>query len=184
MTHPTESLALPLLVVSAALAALSGCATSAAPAAQASAGTETRMGQAVTAPLGDLNLVRAEIPAVLSAARKSPYGAPAVPGCAALAAEVQSLDAVLGADLDTPPTAADPGLIERGSAAAGDAAVGAVRGAAEGVVPFRGWVRRLSGADASAREAAAAVAAGSVRRAYLKGLGRAQDCAPPAAPRH
>ncbi len=184
MKHPVATLAAPLLLLAAALAALSGCSTSAAPAAQASAGTETRMGQAVTAPLGDLNLVRAEIPAVLVAARKSPYGAPAEPGCAALAAEVQALDAVLGADLDTPPTAANPGLIERGGAAAGDAAVGAVRGAAEGVVPFRGWVRRLSGAEASAREAAAAIAAGSVRRAYLKGLGRAQDCAPPAAPRH
>ncbi|MBE7941432.1 MULTISPECIES: hypothetical protein [Ramlibacter] len=141
------------------------------------------MGQAVTAPLSDLNLVRAEIPSALQAALKAPYAAPAQGGCAGFTAEVQALDAALGADLDTPQTAANPSLIERGQAAAGDAIVDAVRSTTEGVIPFRCWVRRLTGAERYAREVQAAITAGTVRRAYLKGLGEAASCAVPAAPR-
>jgi hypothetical protein len=91
---------------------------------------------------------------------------------------VHALDAALGADLDTPPTPSNPGLVERG----GDVAVGAVRSAAEGVVPFRGWIRKLTGAERYAKEVAAAIAAGTIRRAYLKGLGQAAGCTAPAAP--
>ena len=58
-----------------------------------------------------------------------------------------------------------------------------MRDAAEGVVPFRGWVRKLSGADRYSREVAAAIAAGTIRRGFLKGLGAAAACSPPAAPR-
>jgi hypothetical protein len=138
--------------------------------------------KAVVTPLSDLNLVHAPIPPVLAQAQRDPYAA-AVRSCAGVAAEVQALDAALGADLDTPPTASNPGLVERGGAAAGDAAVGALRSAAEGVVPFRGWVRKLSGAERYSRDVAAAIAAGTVRRAYLKGTGQAIGCEVPAAPR-
>lgn len=148
--------------------------------------TGTRVTQAATAPLADLNLVRAQIPAVLQAARRAPYAEPPLPPgavrCVALGEAVEALDAVLGPDLDRPPSADDPGLIERGSEAAGDAAVGALRRTAEGVLPLRGWVRKLTGAERHAREVAAAIAAGTLRRAYLKGLGQALGCAPPAAP--
>ncbi|WP_257313543.1 hypothetical protein [Geothrix fuzhouensis] len=137
---------------------------------------------AATAPLGDLNLVRAKIPPVLLAAQKAPYGLPADPSCSGLVAEVQQLDAALPPDLDAPP-AADPSLGERGRAEAGGAAVGAVRHTTEGLIPFRGWVRKLSGAERHSRLVAEAVAAGLTRRAYLKGLGQAQGCQSPAAPR-
>jgi hypothetical protein len=140
------------------------------------------VGDAATTPLSDLNLVKAEIPPVLAEALKAPYRPPAAAGCEVIAAEVTQLEAVLGADLDVPPSAARPSLLERGSTAAGDAAVGALRGAAEGVIPFRGWVRKLSGAERYSREVAAAIAAGSVRRSYLKGVGQARGCAAPAAP--
>ncbi len=157
----------------ATLLALAGCASrDAAP-----------MAQAATTPLSDLNLVRAAIPPALRAAQQGPYAAPADRSCATLGADIQALDAALGPDLDTPPSADDPGLVERGAGAAGDAAVGAVRGAAEGVVPFRGWIRKLTGAERHSREVAAAIAAGTIRRAYLKGLGQAAGCAVPAAPR-
>jgi hypothetical protein len=144
---------------------------------------EAQVTQAAVTPLNDLNIVRADIPAVLRAAKKAPYGLPEDRSCAALAAEVQALDAALGADLDTPVTAANPSLVERGSDAAGQAAVGALRNTAEGVVPFRGWVRKLSGAERYSREVSAAIAAGTIRRAYLKGLGQAAQCPAPAAPR-
>lgn len=187
MTHKTWmllplSLSWPLLAASAQAAPPEAAAGPASTAASAPA-MEGRLGQAAVAPLNDLNLLRAEIPEVLRAARRAPYEAPAELTCARLADEVQRLDAVLGADLDTPATATNPSLIERGSDAAGDAVVGAVRNTTEGVIPFRGWVRKLTGAERSAREAAAAIAAGTVRRAYLKGLGQALRCAPPAAPR-
>lgn len=136
---------------------------------------------AATAPLGDLNLVRAKIPPILLAAQKAPYGPPADPSCEGLAAEVRQLDAALPPDLDAP-ASADPTLAERGRAEASGAAVGAVRHTAEGLVPFRGWVRKLSGAERHSRLVAEAIAAGIVRRAYLKGLGQARGCAPPAAP--
>jgi hypothetical protein len=152
-------------------------------ASTASAPGGSQVAQAVTAPLADLNIVRAEIPSVLASALKAPYALPEDGGCASLAAQVRALDAALGADLDTPPTTGDPGLVERGTGAVGDAAVGAIRGAAEGVVPFRGWVRRLTGAERYAKEVAAAIAAGTIRRAFLKGLGHAAGCAAPAAPR-
>ena len=58
-----------------------------------------------------------------------------------------------------------------------------MRGAAADVIPFRGWVRRLTGAERYSREVAAAIAAGTIRRAYLKGLGAAAGCSAPAAPR-
>jgi hypothetical protein len=145
------------------------------------AGT-ARVTDAAATPLSDLNVVRGSIPPVLLEAQKGPYKSPADAGCTALGAEVTQLEVVLGADLDVPPSAARPSLIERGGGAVGDAAVGAIRGAAEGVIPFRSWVRKLSGAERYSREVAAAIAAGTVRRAYLKGLGQARGCAAPAAP--
>lgn len=151
------------------------------PAPPPAAGTPVT--QAAVTPLSDLNIVRAEIPPVLAAALKGPYTAAADASCSGLRAEIEALDGALGADLDMPATAADAGLVERGAGAVGHAATGAIRSAAEGVIPFRGWVRKLSGAERYERKVAAAIAAGSVRRAYLKGLGQAAGCAAPAAPR-
>jgi hypothetical protein len=157
-----------LLLAIASIAA--GCASGSAER------TGAAVGQAATTPLSDLNIVRAEIPPVLAAAQKTPYGLPADRSCAAVGAEVQALDAALGADLDTPATDANPSLIER-------SANDALRRTAEGVVPFRGWVRKLTGAERYSREVAAAIAAGTIRRAYLKGLGASAGCDAPAAPR-
>lgn len=141
-----------------------------------------------TTPLADLNLVQAIIPEVLQAARKSPYGPPDAPssgstdarGCAPLQAEIDALDEALGPDLDTPPNPDNPGLIERGTTLATDAAFGALQRTVEGVVPFRGWVRKLSGAERRSREVAAAIAAGGVRRGFLKGVRVTRDCPVPA----
>jgi len=145
--------------------------------------TLTQAGEAMVTPLNDLNLVRTDIPAPLVAAQKAPYAMPSPAGCSALTADVQALDAVLGPDLDTPPSASNPSLIERGAGTASGMAVGNLRSAAEGVVPFRGWIRKLSGAERYSRDVAAAIAAGTVRRAFLKGLGAAASCEIPVTPR-
>src|SRR5258705_4295618 len=64
------------------------------------------------------------------------------------------------------------------------AGLGFVAGAASETIPFRGWVRKLSGAERHDRFVQGAINAGAVRRAYLKGLGEAKGCDPPATPSH
>ena len=137
---------------------------------------------AATTPLGDLNLLRTKIPAVLLAALHAPYAPPVDGTCTGMAAEVQALDAALGEDLDGPKPPS-PSLAERGRAEVDEAAVGAVKSSAEALIPLRAWVRKLTGAERASRQVTKAIAAGIVRRAYLKGLGQAQGCPPPAAPR-
>jgi hypothetical protein len=134
------------------------------------------VGAAVVSPLGDFNLVRDDIPPILEAARAAPYRLPAAHDCAALAAEIGALDAALGPDLDAPTSPDRPSVLERGVDEVGHAAVNAVQGAVSGAIPFRGWIRKLSGAERHAKKVAAAITAGSVRRAFLKGVALAQAC--------
>lgn len=165
------------------LALLGACATPVAERSAAAPKPENAaLTQAAVTPLNDFNLVHGDIPAVLLSAQKAPYALPADTACAALVGEVAALDAALGADLDTPPTPNNAGLVERGAGTVGNAATSALRSAAEGVVPFRGWIRKLSGAERYSNQVAAAIAAGTVRRAFLKGLGQAGGCRAPAAP--
>lgn len=77
-------------------------------AAPQSSDTASEVGRAITSPLSDLNLVKADIPPQLAAARQAPYALPTDRSCQALAEQVRSLDAVLGADLDTPSTSTTP----------------------------------------------------------------------------
>jgi hypothetical protein len=154
-----------LISILAALA-LAGCA----------ADSGDKLTSAAATPLNDLNLVNAPIPQTLQVAQLNPYAVLTDMSCTNYAAEIRSLDEVLGPDLDTPVTEANRGLIERGTDAAGGAAVGALRRTSEGVIPFRGWVMKLSGAERYSKRVAAAIAAGTVRRAFLKGLGVAQNC--------
>jgi hypothetical protein len=141
-----------------------------------------RVTQALTSPLADLNLTRPPIPPVLVASQQAPYRLPAILTCASLASEVRELNAALGPDLDATRLDLDPNLFERGTTAVGEAAFDAIEGAAQGVVPFRRWVRKLSGAERYSKDVAAAVGAGIIRRAFLKGVGEKLGCLPPAAP--
>lgn len=135
-----------------------------------------RAGDAVIAPLGDLNLVRAKIPAALREAAVAPYGEPAPHDCGNLAERIRALDAALGADLDAPKSGNEASLLERGVDQVGKASINMISDTTTGIVPFRGWVRRLTGAERHSKRVAAAITAGSLRRAYLKGYARAQGC--------
>lgn len=158
---------------------LSGCATrSTAP----DPATGSKIGAAVTAPLEDLNLVRTKIPPVLLEAREDAYRHPADAACKTIETEIAALDEALGPDLDASGTAGDQDLLHKGGAMVGDSAIDALRSTTEGVLPFHGWVRKLTGAERHSREVASAIIAGVVRRSYLKGLGEAHGCAAPAAP--
>ena len=142
----------------------------------------SKIGDAVTAPLQDLNLVRTKIPAVLLRAKKDPYRRPADIHCETFKTEITELDAALGPDMDARRSSSDPGMLKKGGAMAEESALDALRGTTQGVIPFLGWVRKLSGAERHSKEVASAIASGIVRRAYLKGLGESHGCAAPAAP--
>lgn len=140
-------------------------------------------GDAVTAPLEDLNLKRENIPQILADAIEKPYDLTGLDHCEAIAAEVGKLDALLGKDFDEPPPPKDDRtMTQKGESMGNNAAVGAVRGAARSIIPFRGLVRQMTGADAHQKQVDTAIQAGKVRRAYLKGVGMNKNCAPPAAP--
>ncbi len=151
------------LILAAALAAsLAGAAAAAEPAKPGA------VGEAVTQPLRDLSLMRQDPAAVLMAARAAPYATPEPATCAALAPRIAELDLALGHDLD------DPSAMTSLDSMAGALVAGAIRDAVG--LPFRGVVRRLSGAEARDRELRAYVLAGIVRRAFLKGVAQAHDC--------
>ena len=133
---------------------------------------------AAAAPLRDANLMRTEIPQVLLDALADPYKRPRPFTCAQYIALVRPLDEALGPDFDVP-AADDASLVRK----ANDAALSGAASLAQDIVPFRGWVRRLSGAQRHDALVSAAITAGASRRAYLKGLGEAKSCKSPAIPR-
>jgi hypothetical protein len=154
----------------AALLALGGCASH----------TASRMGAAAAAPLTDLNIRKEDIPTVLAKAQENPYLMPVGHSCVAIALEIGELDEALGPDYDAPVEKSEESFMDKASGVAEDQAVGAVQRTAEGLIPFRSWVRKLSGAEKYAKHVSACVTAGSVRRAFLKGLAASQHCTLPA----
>lgn len=155
------------LMLAAFLLVLGGCASK----------TVSRMGSAAAAPLKDLGISKEEIPAVLEKAKDNPYRMPGGPSCAAIAREIRELDEALGPDYDAPAVETKASLADKASDVAEDQAVGALQRTAEGLIPFRSWVRKLSGAERHSKHMAACLTAGSVRRAFLKGLASSQHCA-------
>ncbi|MDO8379507.1 hypothetical protein [Phenylobacterium sp.] len=144
-----------------------------------SAANRESMQGAVVSPLRDVNVLRTKIPQVLLDAMADPYALPVPTNCARITGLILPLNGALGADLDEPQVDEDD-LMVRGRGAA----LGAVASAASGLIPFRGWVRKLSGAERHDGLVTAAINAGAVRRAYLKGLGESRGCKPPATPAH
>ena len=165
------------LLIVLPLLLLAGCAGS-----RVAGQKPSTFGDAAASPLSDINLLRTKIPTVLLDAMDAPYSLPNPLTCREIAAQVRPLDEALGPDLDAPPSLDDPSLLERGEEAARGAGVAVVRGAAQSVIPMRGWVRRLTGAETHDRLVLQAITAGAVRRGYLKGLGKVRKCTPPAAP--
>lgn len=137
---------------------------------------DNRVGDAIATPFSDLNLVRTEVPPILQQARRSAYAKPEVLDCDKLSKEIRDLDAVLGPDLDSVRIDGKGNVVDKGAEELGNATVGALKSFTSGIIPFRSWIRRLSGADRHEREVGAAGVAGIVRRAYLKGLAQASNC--------
>jgi hypothetical protein len=135
---------------------------------------QSRYIDAVEAPFNDLNLVQAGIPAILVEAEIAPYLVPTNQSCEVLDLSIYELDSALGADQIGHDS--DPTLYQRALEEADNQAVGALRSTTESILPFRSWVRKLSGADRHTKQVAKANAAGLIRRAFLKGIRISKNC--------
>jgi hypothetical protein len=138
---------------------------------------------AASSPLRDVNILRTKIPQVLLDSLSDPYTRPFPMTCKEIAALIAPLDEALGPDMDQPkPTKADQGLIADSRDFLADEAMREMVGMAQDIIPYRGWVRRLTGAERHDKLVRSAITAGGIRRGYLKGVGLAKGCKPPAAP--
>ena len=132
----------------------------------------------------DFGLMESKIPPVLIEAMADPYARVTPATCDQLAVEIKRLEAALGPDLDSPINTEHPSNFTRGKGQARDASLDALRSTVQNYIPFDGYIRIVSGATRHDHRVLAAIQAGSVRRAYLKGMGEMAHCAPPATPRH
>ncbi len=174
----------PIVLSSLALAA---CASTKPPPGRIQTTEQINRGSitgAVSAPARDLNLLRTKIPPVLLRALDDPYERPRPASCQELIALMQPLNEALGSDIDEPPSPDERDLIDKGRDVGTDVALGLVAGAAQDLIPLRGWVRKLTGAERHDRLVRASITAGGIRRGYLKGLGESRGCNPPATPSH
>jgi hypothetical protein len=135
-------------------------------------------------PIRDLNLMQSKIPPVLLEAMADPYERALPPTCDNLALQIRRLDDALGPDFDQPVNTNHPSALIRGESSARDYGFDALRAGVQSNIPFDRYIRFLSGADRHDRRVVAAIQAGAVRRAYLKGLGEVRGCPPSAVPRH
>ncbi len=179
-----------LLLIAVVLPLLAACASGSEPPPQkiqtTSEANKDGLSGAAAAPLRDMNVLRTKIPPALLEAMADPYARP--PGkkitCDTLIMLVAPLDLALGEDVDRRPPEDNEDLMDRGKRMAASSAFGAMASAAQDLIPMRGWVRKLSGAEKHDSLVQHAMASGAIRRAYLKGLGEARGCEPPATPQH
>lgn len=129
---------------------------------------------ALTSPLKDLNLIREKIPEVLLKAEEDPYAVPVVSSCQGLKQEIQALDQVLAPDIDQKNEKTSDRL-QLSADAVGDASLDAIKRTTESVIPYRSWVRKLTGAERASKMVANSIKAGNLRRAFLKGFA-AKSC--------
>lgn len=174
------------IAAAVAMAALSGCASDgdqhSDPVDQARRG----VADAAISPLRDIGLVRPDIPSPLRGLNYPYQSTQLIAGCPQVLYEIGQLDAVLGQENYQPKD--ERTLAQQGMSGASDATVGLAQDAVDDLIPFRGWVRRASGADSAQRRYIRALELGHTRRAFLRGYGAALGCSgitplpPPSAP--
>lgn len=131
---------------------------------------------AVQTPFEDLNLKRQSIPEKLQQIADNPYALPPQMLCEGIRKEIDELDTLLGPDVCTPQnpsgmvTSRKGEYVEQGAGMAKEQAVRIVSSKTN-IIPFRGVVRKITGAERHAKAVERAYQAGKLRRAFLKGLG-------------
>ena len=134
-----------------------------------------RADDVVLSPLSDVNLRKKAIPPVLLAAVDNPYAMSGLKSCSSFGAAITELDGSLGDDFDVVQEKTRDEKRGNGAGSLAKAVIG-------GLIPFRGVIREVSGANGQQRSWDRALYAGSVRRAFLKGIGQTKGCAYPARP--
>lgn len=116
-----------------------------------------------------------EAPAKLVAVQADPYSLAGLGKCSAIIREVTELNEVLGPDVNE--------VVDKDREKKREETAGRVAGSLAGsIIPFRGLIGEVTGANAERRRYAAAVYAGTVRRGFLKGVGLQRGCKAPARP--
>ncbi len=124
-----------------------------------------------TKPLKDLNIVKKEVPPALEAMMEDPYSLKGLKTCRQFSDEVKKITGFVGPDVDSAEARAD-----RKSQTPAEFAFGATEAIAGSLIPFSGVIRLVSGAKKREQFAQAAVYAGAVRRAFIKGTSRSKGC--------
>ena len=121
-----------------------------------------------TQPARDVGVMRREIPPILVKAREDPYSLKGLKTCKQLAAEVTSLNEVLGPDYVVGNELKE-NKVGKLAEAGGKTVINTI-------IPFRGLVRELTGAAPADRRLNAALDAGYARRGFLRGVHAKQGC--------
>ena len=120
-------------------------------------------------PLKDLNIIKPKVAPEMERIMEEPYSLKGIKTCGQYRTAIGRLTELLGPDVDSP-------QLQKKDKSPAEVALGLGESAAGSLIPFTGLIRRISGAEARDKYAKAAVYAGSVRRAYLKGTARAKRC--------
>ena len=116
-----------------------------------------------------------EVPQKLKDIQDDPYSLRGLRRCAAIIAEVQELNAVLGPDVNEQVDKSLGKKREQTAARVAGSAIGSI-------IPFGSIIGEVTGANAERRRYNEAVYAGTVRRGFLKGVGLQKGCKAPARP--
>ena len=160
-----------------ALVALAGCHTRPHDADQ---GVRGGLVEGTLAPLADINVRREEIPPILR--ELDVYNKPVPTSCVGIEIEIADLEAYVGSDVDVLDLQGAASLRDQALDVVDDQAYDLVSDLTTDLIPFRGLVRRATGANAHDRAIRDAYYRGRLRRSYLKGVGFAMGCGAGAAP--
>ena len=129
------------------------------------------MEDAVTQPAKDVNLKKVKIPPRLLEVQENPYDLAGMEACVSINAEITELYPLLGPDVNDPNEYSRAEKRERSVSRVAGGILG-------GLIPFRGVVREISGANKAERQYLKALAAGNARRSFLKGYAQSRGCEP------
>lgn len=124
---------------------------------------------AVTQPAKDVNLKKEKIPERLLKIQRAPYDLTGMDRCTAIVAEIRSLRPLLGPDVNEDPHLTRAEKRERSVSRVAGGLIG-------GLIPFRGVVREVTGANAAEQRYRKALSAGFARRSFLKGVAHSKGC--------
>ncbi|MDR6625234.1 hypothetical protein [Caulobacter segnis] len=118
-------------------------------------------------PARDIGMAKREIPASLRKAHDGAYDLKGLDSCKAIETEIASLNEALGPDFD---------VNDKPKAGSGKMAEAGGKMLVNGMIPFRGLVREISGAASADRHLNEVVDAGLARRGFLRGVHLKQGC--------